>query len=477
VTIVLGIDLATADVRVQAFDVETGETILERRRTLEVTGSGGMRTQPARHGEWARELVKEVAGRLGPRAREIRALCITGTSGTVVPVDAAGAPVGDAVLYDDPRGLAQLRALAEAGLDRRPSVALARAAWMHAESPASRYVFTPDVVVAILAGRLLPSDTSHALKSGIDPVAGKWDLEALATVNLPPESMPDLVAPGQVIGEVAHPSALGLPDGVLIVSGMTDGSTGQIATGAVVEGDTVGVLGTTLVLKAVSRRDVVDGAAGIYSHVAPDGLFWPGGASNTGAGVLRTGPTAALDPAAHAAEIAAFGSADSVSYPLARPGERFPVVSADFTGFSVAIDGTDRADAEPIARLRAVYEGVAFVERLGLERLSALGVERGPHYLAGGTATSEVWNRIRATVLGRPVIVSAGAGSARGAAVIAAWAIGSEPLSVVARRFSSARLTVDPASALIEAMEERYRVFLDTLNSRTSSRSNYSSEK
>jgi sugar (pentulose or hexulose) kinase len=471
VTIVLGIDLATADVRVQAVDVETGETIVELRRALEVIGSGGMRTQPARYGEWARELVTEIADRLGLRAREIRAISVTGTSGTVVPVDIAGAPVGDTVLYDDPRGRAQLRALAEAGLDRRPSVALARAAWMHAESPAPRYVFTPDVGVATFAGRLLPSDTSHALKSGIDPVAGSWNFAALAAVHLPPENVPDLVAPGQVIGEVAHPSALGLPDGVLIVSGMTDGSTGQIAAGAVVEGDTVGVLGTTLVLKAVSRRDVVDGATGIYSHVAPDGLFWPGGASNTGAGVLRTGPTAGLDPAAHAAEIAAFGAADSVSYPLARPGERFPVAFADFAGFSVAIDGTDRSDAEPIARFRAVYEGVAFVERLGLERLSALGVERGRHHLAGATAASEVWNRIRATALGRPVIVSEGASSARGAAVIAASAIGSEPLSVVAQRFSGLQMTFDPASALIDAMEERYRVFLDALDSRTPGRS------
>ena len=90
--------------------------------------------------------------------------------------------------------------------------------------------------------------------------------------------------------------------------------------------------------------------------------------------------------------------------------------------------------------------------------------------MAGGAAASEVWNRIRATVLGRPVIVSEGASSARGAAVIAASAIGPESLSVVAQRFSGGRLTVDPVGALIEAMEERYRVFQDALESRTSSR-------
>jgi sugar (pentulose or hexulose) kinase len=179
-----------------------------------------------------------------------------------------------------------------------------------------------------------------------------------------------------------------------------------------------------------------------------------------------TGPTAGLDPAAHAAEIAAFGAADCVSYPLARPGERFPAASPNFEGFSVALDGTDRVDLQPIPRFRAVYEGVAFVERLGLERLSSLGVERGRHHVAGGAAASEVWNRIRATVLGRSVMVTQGAGSARGAAAIAASAIGAEPLSAVAQRFSGARSVVDPEGAQLEAMEERYRVFLHALESR-----------
>ncbi|MGN6503003.1 MAG: hypothetical protein ACTHKX_08900, partial [Pseudolysinimonas sp.] len=155
--IVLGIDLATAGARVQAVDAESGETLAELRAPLAVTGSAGERTQPARYAEVVRELIGGVTGLLGARAPEVRALSITGTSGTVVPVDEHGVPVGDAVLYDDPRGVPVSTG--------RPSAALARAGWLLAHAPAPRYVFTPDVVAASLAGRLLPSDTSHALKS------------------------------------------------------------------------------------------------------------------------------------------------------------------------------------------------------------------------------------------------------------------------------------------------------------------------
>ncbi|MCS5716073.1 FGGY family carbohydrate kinase [Herbiconiux sp. CPCC 205716] len=492
-SIVLGVDLATSEVRVQAIDVATGAALAERRAPLPVVQRGATRTQRPAHGALALELVAAVAGALGDRSREIGALSITGTSGTVVPVDALGAPVGNAVLYDDPRGVDELRMLAAAGLDGRPSGALARAAWMHgaaghahpdAGAPsAARFVFTPDVVAAALAARLLPSDTSHALKSGIDPVAATWNDEALAVLGLPRETLPELVAPGRVVGEVSAGVAarIGLPTGVLIVSGMTDGSTGQIATGAVALGDSVGVLGTTLVLKAVSAHDVVDGGAGVYSHVSPEGLFWPGGASNTGAGVLATGVTAGIDPAAVTEAIAAVGPSSAVAYPLARPGERFPVADADFAGFAVPFGtgaagpsgaggssgagaaGLPAAVDDPAVRFRTVFEGVAFVERLGLSRLAELGVASHRHHLAGGAAASELWNRLRASVLDRPVVVTEQAGSARGAAALAAAALTGESLAVVAERFATGRHVVDPDPALREPLEERYRMFVTTL--------------
>ncbi|UUT35050.1 FGGY-family carbohydrate kinase [Microbacterium elymi] len=244
---------------------------------------------------------------------------------------------------------------------------------------------------------------------------------------------------------------------------MTDGSTGQIATGAVAEGDTVGVLGTTLVLKAVSPHDVVESASGVYSHGAPDGTFWPGGASNTGAGVLRHGLTAGLDPADAAAAIEAHGASGIIAYPLARPGERFPVADPAFPGFCVDHAGRARDATTAVERFRAVYEGVALVERLGLDRLSGLGVRMRRHHVAGGASASPVWNRIRASALGREVVAVSGAGSARGAAAIAAAALdasrpGAEGLDAVARRFSGVRTVIEPDPALAARLDEHYRI-------------------
>ena len=67
----------------------------------------------------ALELVRQVCQQLGPDAARVAAVSVTGTSGTVVPVDRDGAAVGAARLYDDTSGS---DVLAAAGLTgRRPS--------------------------------------------------------------------------------------------------------------------------------------------------------------------------------------------------------------------------------------------------------------------------------------------------------------------------------------------------------------------
>ncbi|MCS5721583.1 hypothetical protein N1029_06245, partial [Herbiconiux sp. CPCC 203406] len=72
--------------------------------------------------------------------------------------------------------------------------------------------------------------------------------------------------------------------------------------------------------------------------------------------------------------------------------------------------------------------------------------------------------------LGRPVVVAEGAGSARGAAALAASAWSGEPLAEAAERFAGRRHTIDPDPVLTEPLEARYRVFLAALDERTSER-------
>ncbi len=431
-SVVLGVDLATAHARVVALD-EDGSVLAERDHPLPGVDSPveGAREQQAAYAEVVTSLLGRVTDDLGSRGPDVRALSLTGTSGTVVPCDRSGRPTGPALLYSDQQSGHEAERLRAAGIEATATSPMARIGHLLAHG-AELVLHTPDVVHAALLGQVVPADTSHALKAGIDAQRCAWDERALAALEVPADALPDLVHPGTVLGELATAvrEQAGLPPGVRVVAGMTDGCTAQVAAGAVARGDSVGVLGTTLVLKAVADHEVRGLGGALYSHLAPDGSWWPGGASNVGARPVSTefggtSPAALTDLEAAAAAV---GPAECVSYPLRGTGERFPFSRPDATGFDLG-RAPDRATA-----YRAFLEGVAFVERLALDTLRDHGVAPRLHHLAGGGSRSELWSRLRATVLDVPVVRARRASSAYGAALLALAAVEHAALPDVVER-------------------------------------------
>ena len=448
----LGIDLATADARVVALDAE-GEVLAETSAPLPdvLTPEPGVHEQRPAYLEVVLRLLAGIATELGARSRDVRALSVSGTSGSLVPCDASGRPVAPTLLYSDQQAGREAAALTAAGIPATTTSPMARIGLLVGRG-AELVLHTPDVVHVGLLGRVGPTDTSHALKAGIDPVACTWDAQALAVLDVPPGAVPDLVHPGTVLGglDPGVAAAVGLPDETVVVAGMTDGCTAQIASGAVALGDSVGVLGTTLVLKAVSDHDVRGVGGAVYSHLAPDGSWWAGGASNVGARPVTTelGGTSPAALAALEQEAASGGPATAVAYPLRGTGERFPFSSPDATGFVLGDAG------DPAAAYRTFLEGVAFVERLGLDVLRAHGVRPELHHLAGGASRNELWSRIRATVLEVPVVRARHASSAYGAALLALTATARESLTDVVARV----LPTDPDDVVEPLEDERDRL-------------------
>lgn len=449
---VLGIDLATAGARCVALDAQTGAVLARSSQSLPrpVRSAGGHSRQSAAYGEVVLALVAAVCRELPSEAGEVSAVCVTGTSGTVVATDGSGRPLARARLYDDTHAASVLDPSA---VDRAPT--LGRARLLLDEVPAAQILTSTDVALSALAGTIVPGDTSHWLKAGLDLTSRDIDPALLDALHVPRKRLPQLVIPGVVVGNIRRDAAarLGLSPDVLLVAGMTDGCTAQISTGAVHPGDTMGVLGTTLVIKAVGDRDISTTDGAIYSHLAPDGRYWPGGASNSGGGVLAV-EYATADPADLDDAAAARGPATVVRYPLARPGERFPIADREMADL-VSGPACDAVDA-----YRAVLDGVALVERLGLERLAALGLPSSRHVLTGGGSRSTVWNAIRAAVLAPAVsmgaagaagtvVLAEGGGSAVGAAILAVTAACDEHLEEVVDRLVPAPhpITPDPWTA------------------------------
>jgi sugar (pentulose or hexulose) kinase len=459
--LLVGVDVATADVRAVAVDAH-GRVVASAAVPLPtpVRPQPGWAEQAPAHADVALRVLARLTDALDGAA--ITALSVTSTSGTVLPTDEAGRPTGNALLYNDSRAFADPTG---AALARAGAPALARTAWLHEHTPAARYLHTSDTVLAALAGQVLPTDTSHALKTGADVRTATWRHDLLSAAGLDAGLLPEIGRPGTVTGRLgaAAASATGLPDGLPLVLGMTDGCAGQVAAGAVRFGDAVGVLGTTLVLKVVTDHEVASPDGTVYSHLAPDGAWWAGGASNVGAGVLRADrPGVTNEELAQLDEkAAAHGPARAARYPLTRSGERFPFSSAEAADLWVS-ETDDEVDA-----YRATLEGVAFTERLGFETLASLGAAVSDTVRAvGGGSRSRAWLQIRASTLRRTLLVPAEPSSAFGAAVLAASATVHDGLLDAVRQMVRVvdEMTPDPREA--DALDASYQRLTSALHSR-----------
>ncbi|MFI6081323.1 FGGY-family carbohydrate kinase [Streptomyces sp. NPDC051217] len=444
----MGVDLGTQSVR--AVLVDDDGAMLGGGAAPLGGGRDGVRHEQSPD-EWWEAVRTAIGGALRDRppggSRQVRALAVCGTSGTVLLTDGTGRPLTPGLMYDDGRATAEAALARERGLRVQPTWALPKVMWLLRRQPATagvRLTHQPDFIVSRLVGRRTPTDSSHALKTGYDLTSDTWPREELSALGLDPGLFPEVVRPGARLGEVGADGerATGIPAGTPVIAGMTDGCAAQIASGSLSPGSWNSVLGTTLVLKGVTADPVHDSTGVVYNHRAPDGSWLPGGASGVGAGALaRAFPDA--DPAHFDTQAHRYEPSNALAYPLVSGGERFPFLAPDATALLL---GEPRSDADHWA---ALLQGVGHTERLCLDYLDHLGAPQdGPLTFTGGGSRSAYWNQLRTDILGRTVHIPRHSEPALGMAVLAAYGAGAAPtLADAAKRMVglSHVLRPDPA--------------------------------
>lgn len=473
--IVVGVDVGTQGVRVVAVD-PSGQLVAAAQTAFNLAAfkpgayplpPGWFEQHPRAWWEAVSACLREVNGKL-PAGTRVAGISVDSTSGTILPVDEAGEPLHPALMYNDQRSegqVGQVQAAAKAHQDRfgfvfGSSYALPKIVWFRqarAEifARARWFIHAADFINGRLTGIYNRSDTSNALKTGYDLVEMRWPEFIERDLGIPRALLPDVVLPGQVLGQVIARAAeeTGLPAGLPVLAGVTDGTAAQIASGAAQPGEWNSTLGTTLVLKGVSRELRLDPQGRVYSHRHPEGWWMPGGASNTGADWIMKDHTGAnLDEVNRQAE--ALIPTGLLRYPLTKRGERFPFMHAEAQGFLIGETPT------PLHRYAAGMEGVALLEKLAYETLESIGFEVGEKvFITGGGSKSALWSRIRASVLGKSLVKPAVTETAFGAAVLAASGGWYPTLGEAAAQMVKIAETIEPEPAWAAAYENRYQQF------------------
>ncbi|WP_421914271.1 FGGY-family carbohydrate kinase [Mesorhizobium sp.] len=422
IPLAIGIDIGTSGARAVAMRPDYS---IAAQSAVQLAGFGDNARSPSIWWSAVSAALEELLPAIEPAA--VRSIAVDGTSGTVLPVNGAGEPLAEPLMYNDKVSDGTIlsmvaREAPETSAAHGATSGLAKALWFQRLPGVAAVLHQADWIAGRLSSRFDVSDENNCLKTGYDPESRRWP-DWIAATGMRTELLPSVVEPGEVTARISLGIAdqFGLPRDVLVVAGTTDGCASFLATGAEAAGEGVTALGSSLTIKILSDRPISAPRFGIYSHRL--GNAWlAGGASNSGGKVL-----AQHFSLARIIELSA--TIDTATetgldyYPLGAAGERFPIADPALSP-RMAPRPTDDGEY-----LKAMLEGIAAIEALGYRRLAELGAPKLTSVRSvGGGAANHAWTAIRQRKLGVDFLPALSDAAAAGTARLALKGAGSAGL-------------------------------------------------
>ncbi|MFA9445059.1 xylulokinase [Egicoccus sp. AB-alg6-2] len=385
--------------------------------------------------QWWTATVAAVSELSPSAAAPPRAIGLSGQMHGVVLTDPAGRATRPAVLWPDTRAVEHLERYAElpAAMRERqrnplsPGMAGPILSWLQEHEPATlaaaRWALQPkDWLRLRLTGDVAgdPSDASATLL--YDVPGEQWDRELCRALGIDDGLLPPL-APSAAVGGALLPAAaaaLGLPVGTPVAIGAADTAAAALGSGLRDPGQVQLTLGTGGQLVAPSSQARGRPESGTHLYRAATSAGWYAMAATLNAGLVLDWVRSSLAASWDELYAAAGVRPDDPYFVPHLAGERTPYLDPGLRAGWVGLG----LDHDRQTMLRVTLEGVAHAVRDAFDALpDAHDVET--IRIAGGGSRHPGFRQLLADVLERSLhAVDTPAASARGAALLAAVAVG-----------------------------------------------------
>jgi xylulokinase len=454
-SITLGIDVGTSGTKTLAID-EKGAILASASAeyTCDHPHPAWSEQDPELWWEATKKTIGQILGSGKVQPKDVAGIGLSGQMHGSVFLDAAGAVIRPALLWNDQRTAAECAEIEQKAGGREALVRLVanpaltgftapKLLWVRKHEPKNwdrvRQVLLPkDYVRYRLTGTYATevSDASGTLL--LDVANRRWSRDLLSRLGIDPALLPPCYESPEVSGKVSEQGAkaTGLPAGVPVVGGGGDQPAGAVGNGIVRQGVVSSTMGTSGVVFAHADSVGFDPLGRLQRgcHAVP-------GAWHVMGVVLSAGGSfqwfrnelgkAEVAAAKQKGEYPYFLLTDEAA--LAGPGaeglfflpyltgERTPHFDPDAKGAWVGL--TVRHGRAHM--IRSVLEGATFAMRDSLELIREMGVAIEQVRVSGGGARNALWRKIQADIFGCDVhTLNSTEGPAFGVALLAQVGIG-----------------------------------------------------
>lgn len=476
-SVVVGIDISTTATKAVLVDSEGGVIgVGTAEYATSVPQPGWSEQDPELWWGGAIGAIRGALARAGISGDDVVAVGLTGQMHGAVLLDRSDRPLRPAILWNDQRTATECDEIRErigaerliqvTGNDALTGFTAPKLLWVRSHEPATwsrvAHVLLPkDFVRLRLTGEHAVDKADGAGTLLFDLAARDWSGEVLDALQLDRGLLPQTFEGPVVTGSVTAAAALltGLRAGTPVVAGGGDQAANAVGVGAIDPGVVALSLGTSGVVFAATDRALIEprGRVHAFCHAVPErwhlmsvmlsaagSLRWFRDALAPGVAYSALDVEAALVPA----------GSDRLLFLPYLTGERNPHADPLARGAFVGLTVTH----ERRHFTRAVFEGVAYGLRDGLDQMIGTGLPAPSRIRAsGGGIASPVWRQILADVLQAEIAtVSTSEGAAFGASLLAAVGAGwFESVAQATDRAVELRVVAEPgpdASIYAEAL-------------------------
>ena len=491
----LGMDCGTTNIKAIILG-EDGTVVAEASRPSKFMNPGpNMQEQDAN--EWWSNTV-EIFRSLTEQAghdivKRIRGISVSSHTVTMLPVDAEGNPLRNAMTYQDNRSAEELHYIVDTiGFDRfvkivggQPAVAFLpnKILWFKKHEPelyakTACFLQASSFINYKLTGKMTMDIDQATRTQCLDISTMEWSKEIGDVIGVDlDEKLPKPRLVDEIIGFVTEEAAktTGLMEGVPVIAGCSDAMASMHATGMSRLGEAGESSGTTSLVFVGSDVKSAPDIPVVTKPCTIDGMPWIFDApiQTSGAALKWFIEKMAAEEVAYAKEqdlniytylnelaLESKPGAGGLFFSPYLLGERAPLWNEYARGMFIGM-GMDMKRSDLV---RAVFEGTAFALRHVMETVKEAGATAELLRICGGGAKSRTWCQIKASMLNMPVYVmdDKSGDVPVGDALIVGHKLGVFPeLTKAAEKIVKVNEIIEPVEEWVEAYDKLYPYYVE----------------